>query len=51
MMPFLWNFPLCTIILCLFSGVICILLPWRAAKWYTISLICVLIALVSAVLW
>lgn len=50
-MVFLWNFPLFTIILSLFSGVLCLLLPWRAAKWYTVTLECVLIALVSSVLW
>lgn len=50
-MEFLWNFPLFTVILGLFSGVLCLLLPWRAAKWYTIAVECVLIALVSAVLW
>ena len=50
-MPFLWNFPLFTIILSLFSGVLCILLPWKAAKWYTAALECVLIALVASVLW
>ena len=50
-MPFLWNFPLFTIILSLFSGVLCILLPWRAAKWYTVIYECILIGLVSTVLW
>ena len=50
-MPFLWNYPLITIILSLFSGVLCMLLPWKAAKWYTVALECLLIGLASSVLW
>ncbi len=50
-MPFLWNFPLFTILLSLFSGVLCMLLPWRAAKWFTVTLECLLIGLASSVLW
>ena len=50
-MPFVWNFPLFTIVLCLFSGVLCMMLRGRTARNYTIVLEAVLIVMVSAVLW
>ena len=34
-MSFVWNFPLFTIVLSLFSGVLCTVLPGKAAKIYT----------------
>lgn len=50
-MDFIRNFPLFTIILSLFSSVLCMLLDGRKAKRYTVCYACVLIALASAVLW
>ena len=49
-MPFLWNFPLFTVILSLFSGALCLLLPRKAARIYTVGVECVLLALVIPVL-
>lgn len=50
-MSFITNFPLFTIVLSLFSGVLCTMLKGNAARRYTIVYECVLIALVSAVLY
>ena len=50
-MEFIRNFPLFTIVGSLFFGVLCTVLPGKAAKRCTIALECVLIALVAAVLW
>ena len=50
-MDFITNFPLFTIVLSLFSGVLCMVLSWKTARRYTITLECVLIVLVSCVLW
>ncbi len=49
-MDFVTNFPLFTIVLSLFSGTLCMILPEKAARRYTRIYECVLIALVSAVL-
>ena len=50
-MEFIRNFPLFTIVLSLFSGVLCMLLPARNARNYTRVYECVLMGLVSAVLF
>lgn len=50
-MDFIRNFPLFTIVLSLFSGVLCYMLSARAARRYTILYECVLIALVGCVLY
>ena len=50
-MGFIWNFPLFTIVLSLFSGVLCTMLSKRAAKRYTIAFEGVLLALCSLVLY
>lgn len=50
-MEFIRNFPLFTIVLSLFSSVLCTLLGGRAAKRYTVAYECALIVLVCAVLW
>ncbi len=49
-MNFITNFPLFTIVLSLFSGVICMVLKGKTARRYTVVLECVLIALVASVL-
>ena len=49
-MEFIWNFPLFTIVLSLFSGVLCTVLPKKAAKRYTKIFESVLIVLVFCVL-
>lgn len=49
-MSFVTNFPLFTIVLSLFSGVLCTMLSGRIARRYTIIYECILIALVSMVL-
>ncbi len=49
-MSMIWNFPLFTVVLSLFSGVLCMMLPGRAARNYTIAYESVLIGLVSCVL-
>ncbi len=49
-MNFIWNFPLFTVVLCLFSGVLCMMLSRKAARNYTITLECVLIVMVSCIL-
>ena len=50
-MDFFWNFPLFSIVLSLFSGVLCMVLKPKAARYYTIIYQCFLIVLVSLVLW
>ncbi len=50
-MDFIRNFPLFTIVLSLFSGVLCMTLGGRKAKNYTVCYECVLIGLCAAVLW
>ena len=45
------NFPLFTIVLSLFSGVFCTMLKGKTAKYYTLIYECLLIVLVSFVLW
>ncbi|HAE44797.1 MAG TPA: sodium:proton antiporter [Lachnospiraceae bacterium] len=45
------NFPLFTIVLSLFSGVLCMMLKGKTAKYYTLIYECLLIVLVSCVLW
>ena len=49
-MDFIRNFPLFTIVLSLFSGVLCMMLKGRKARNYTLVYECVLMALVLAVL-
>ncbi|MDO4614875.1 MAG: proton-conducting transporter membrane subunit [Lachnospiraceae bacterium] len=46
-----YNLPLFTIIPCLFSGVLCLVLNGKTARRYTMLLECVLIVLVSIILW
>ncbi len=50
-MGFITNFPLFTIVLSLFSGVLCLMLGGKAARRYTIIYECVLIVLAAAVLF
>ena len=50
-MDFITNFPLFTIVLSLFSGVLCMMLSGKTARRYTIIYECLLIAMVSCVLW
>ena len=50
-MNLIYNFPLFTIVLSLFSGVLCTMLGGKTARRYTIIYECVLIALVSCVLY
>ena len=50
-MNFITNFPLFTIVLSLFSGVLCTMLSGKTARRYTVIYECVLIALVSCVLY
>ena len=49
-MNFICNYPLFTIVLSLFSGVLCYVLKPRAAKIYTICVELLLIAMVICVL-
>ena len=49
-MSFITNFPLFTIVLSLFSGVLCTMLGGKAARRYTICYECVLIALAACIL-
>ena len=49
-MSVIWNFPLFTVVLSLFSGVLCMMLPARRARNYTIAYESVLIVMVSCVL-
>ena len=50
-MDFITNFPLFTIVLSLFSGVLCMMLSGKTARKYTIVYECVLIVLVGCVLF
>ena len=50
-MEFINNFPLFMIVLSLFSGVLCFMLPKEAARRYTIIFECVMIAMACAILW
>ncbi len=50
-MTFIWNFPLFTIVLSLFSGPLCMMLKAKAAKYYTLILECVLLFMATLVLW
>ena len=50
LLDFVCNFPLFTIVGSLFSGVLCTMLPRKAARYYTLILEMALIALVAAVL-
>ena len=50
-MDFIRNFPMFSVVLSLFSGVLCTLLPGKKARIYTIAYECVLIAMAAAVLW
>ena len=50
-MDFIRNFPLFTIVLSLFSGVLCYILPAKAAKRYTICYECLLIIMTGSVLY
>ncbi len=50
-MDFITNFPLFTIVISLFSGVLCLVLKGRTARWYTAILESVLIVMVAAVLF
>ena len=49
-MNVIWNFPLFTVVLSLFSGVLCMMLSARSARNYTIAYESVLIVMVSCVL-
>ena len=49
-MDFICNFPLFTIVLSLFSGVLCTMLKGRTAKYYTIIYEAVLIVMLAEVL-
>jgi len=48
-MGFVWNFPLFTIVLSLFSGVLCTILPGKTAKKYTMIYEGILVILVGCV--
>ena len=50
-MSFIWNFPLFTVVLSLFSGVLCMMLSAKAARYYTIAYESVLVAMTGSVLW
>ena len=50
-MNFIWNLPLFTIVLSLFSGPLCIMLKAKAAKYYTLFLECSLIFMTTLVFW
>ncbi len=50
-MDFIRNFPLFTIVLSLFSGVLCTMLRGRTARKYTVGLEFLLTGMVAAVLW
>ena len=49
-MSFVWNFPLFTIILSLFSGVLCTLLPSKKARYWTLFVETVFLAMSVSVL-
>ncbi len=50
-MDFIWNFPLFTIVLSLFSGVLCMVLKRRTARTYTMIFELILICMTGAVLF
>ena len=50
-MNFIWNLPLFTIVLSLFSGPLCTMLKAKAAKYYTLFLECSLIFMTTLVFW
>ncbi|MBQ8986211.1 MAG: sodium:proton antiporter, partial [Lachnospiraceae bacterium] len=50
-MDFIRNFPMCSVVLSLFSGVLCTMLPGKKARIYTILYESMLIAMAAAVLW
>ena len=50
-MDFIRNFPMFSVVLSLFSGVLCTILSGKKAKLYTIVYEGVLLVLLSAVLW
>ena len=50
-MDFIRNFPMFSVVLSLFSGVLCTLLDAKKAKTYTILYECVVLAMNLAVLW
>ena len=50
-MDFIRNFPMFSVVLSLFSGVLCTMLRGKTAKIYTIVYECVLVAMLSSVLW
>ena len=50
-MDFIRNFPMFSVVLSLFSGVLCTMLRGKTAKIYTIVYECILIAMLSSVLW
>ena len=49
-MSFIWNFPLFTVLLSLFSGPLCMMLSAKAARNYTIAYESVLVAMTGCVL-
>ena len=49
-MNIIWNFPLLTIVLSLFSGPLCMMLSAKAAKNYTIAYESVLVGMTGCVL-
>ena len=50
-MDFIRNFPMFSVVLSLFSGVLCTMLRGKTAKIYTIVYECILVAMLSSVLW
>lgn len=50
-MDFIRNFPMFSVVLSLFSGVLCTMLKGKKARTYTILYECVLIVLAASVLW
>ena len=50
-MDFIRNLPMFSVVLSLFSGVLCTLLSGKKAKIYTIVYECVLLVMTSLVLW
>ena len=49
-MNFIWNFPLFSVVLSLFSGVLCMMLSAKAARYYTIAYESALIGMTGCVL-
>ncbi len=50
-MGFIWNFPLFCIVLCLFSGVLCSVLPKKWAKAVSYTLVILVMCMSAGVLW